>query len=205
MNAKWLVLIITIWLFSVYLGSTFDGYTSSAGTSYSVGTATFTQGSPNVTGQTTAWTSALVGGIIKANTDSDWMKIQSVTDSNDLVLNGGYMDAGGSTVPYAINSSGTWAGNGSGGYQTAPLTKASYLMAVSNAIQMTPVLGAISLPMPNKEYWVTLSDVLTLNFSFVTDTYSMFYWLVLLPIAMGGILCLVLLFVGIVRGNISWG
>ncbi len=126
MNGKWLILIVGIWITAVFLGSTFDGATS-------------------------------------------------------------------------------WAGSGTAGYEEAPQNTLSYLMNVKNSVQRLETgIGSFPLPMPNGEYFDRLFKVVTLQFTFMSSTYMLFYWIVLLPIALAGILCLILLVIGIAQGNISW-
>jgi len=53
---------------------------------YSTGTATFTLGSPNVTGIGTAWTGAMVNEQIRAGFSTGWYNIQSVQGPGALTL-----------------------------------------------------------------------------------------------------------------------
>lgn len=61
------------------------------GAPYSTGTATFTSGSATVTGSGTAWTSALVGGVISNNATGSLYDVAAVSSATSLTL----------TVPYA--------------------------------------------------------------------------------------------------------
>ncbi len=95
----------------------------------------------------------------------------------------------------------TWEGS-----STTQVTTISYLMNASNAVQKIPVLGNIPLPLPNGDYFKTLYKVITLQFSFITGAgYTMFYWTFFLPIAMFGLLSMLVLFIGTIRGNITRG
>jgi len=59
------------------------------------GTATFTNGSPNVVGAGTDWDSFLVGSMIESDTDTVWHTVSSVTDTTNLTLTVNYTAAGG--------------------------------------------------------------------------------------------------------------
>jgi hypothetical protein len=79
-----------------------------------------------------------------------------------------------------------------------------YIMSIDNAVHTTE-RGPISLPMPNKEYFSTLYNIATLQFSFITDDYLMFYYIVIMPFVVVAVLSFAILFIGIIRGNITWG
>ena len=103
-----------------------------------------------------------------------------------------------------------WAGTGTGGYdeKKAPVTTLKYLMDISNAVQRYSVLGNIPLPIPNGEYFQAAFDVLTWKFSFLynpdgTMAYGMFYWLLLAPFTVMGVLSMVLIVFGIITGNLT--
>lgn len=95
-----------------------------------------------------------------------------------------------------------WAGSGTGGYTTSPITKMEYLMSISNAITSTEVLGFIPMPIPNSEYFKTVYEVVTWQWSFM-DGYEMFYWIFCAPFVMMGVLSLLLLVYGVLTGNLT--
>ncbi len=72
------------------------------GVAYTTGTAAFTNGSPDVTGTATSWSSAMEGGVIKYNADNVWSVIQSVTSNTTIVLAVPYIGAGGAAAAYTI-------------------------------------------------------------------------------------------------------
>ncbi len=100
---------------------------------------------------------------------------------------------------------GSWAGTGDAGYVAGetPSTTLQYLFNVSNAVQSTSILGIIPFVKPNGDYFSAVYRVATLQFTFMHD-YPMFYWFLLLPFAIWGILNLVLLFIATISGNITW-
>jgi hypothetical protein len=108
----------------------------------------------------------------------------------------------GSTYEYQ-NTPETWAGTGSGGYYKSPITTLEYLFDVSNAVQVNQILGAIPVPMPNKEYFSTAFKVATWRWSFL-DGYEMFYWIFCAPFAIMGIMSLSLLAYGVMTGNLTF-
>jgi hypothetical protein len=76
-----------------------DGVYSYIG--YTTGTATFTNGSPNVTGSGTAWNLHLkAGDKIKPNAYSNWYEIQSVGGATALTLTANYTDTTASGAAY---------------------------------------------------------------------------------------------------------
>lgn len=72
------------------------------GQTYSTGTAAFTNGSPNVAGTGTLWTSAMVGSAIKYDADNIWHIVSSVTNNTALVLTTNYGGAGGGAAAYTM-------------------------------------------------------------------------------------------------------
>lgn len=64
--------------------------------SYKVGTATFTNGSDQVAGVGTAWTSDMVGHPIELDADAVLHEVASVEDVDALTLTANYSDTGGS-------------------------------------------------------------------------------------------------------------
>ncbi len=102
----------------------------------------------------------------------------------------------------------TWVGstNGTGGYAATetPQNTLSYLFNMNNAVQHTPIIGSIPLPIPNGDYFSAWYRVVTLRFSFLAD-YPMFYWIMVMPFALWSIVSLALLTMAAIRGNIVWG
>jgi len=206
LKAGWLALFAFVWIIGAFLGSTFD-YQSTAsaiGMAYSDGTATFTNGSNNVTGIGTAWVAAMEDGNIQADDgDEIWTKILSIDSPTQLTLCNPYSGTGGAGLDYEMRPTPGWAGTGGGGYAVAPTTKMQYLTNISNAFQRLPLLGNIPLPVPNPKYFTTMFEVVTWQWSFM-EGYDMFYWIVCAPFIMMGILSMVLLVYGLITGNISW-
>ncbi len=204
LRAGWLALFVFVWLIGAILGSTFDyqGGTAS-GMSYSTGNATFTIGSANVSGNGTTWSNALMaGGVIKFNADNRWYKILSVNSTTLLNLTAVYGQAGG-TGAYTMQAVPGWTGNGTGGYAVAPVTKLEFLMNMSNVLQQKPVLGSLSLPMPNTEYFGTAWDVVMWRWSFMTD-YPLFYWVFCAPFVIMGVLAIVMIIYQTIFGSLNW-
>lgn len=105
----------------------------------------------------------------------------------------------GSTFEEHTTAGGDWAGN------VEATNTLDYLFDIKNATQKFEILGfETPIPIPNGEWFDTAFSVMTLRFSFIVDNYEMVWWIVLMPIAMMGLLSMVLLGVGIIRGNITW-
>ena len=206
LKAGWLALAVFVWIIGAFLGSTFEYQSTSgaAGMAYSTGTANFTTGSENVTGAGTIWNNALMaGGLMKCDDDGIWYKIASVNSTTKLSLTAVYAQVGGAGKAYTMQASPGWAGNGTGGYATAPVTKLGYLLDISNAVQRIELLGAIPFPVPNGKYFDTVFEVITWQWSFM-DGYAMFYWIFCAPFIIMGVLSLILLVYGILTGNLAF-
>lgn len=133
LKAGWLALFLFVWLIGAFLGSTFEYQASgsTAGVSYSTGTATFTNGSDVVTsGGGAVWTTAMEGGNIKGNADGIWVKIRHV--------GGGYIRNNGGTIA------------------TSPAT----LAIGANAITVTQ-LGQIAIVLPTGSNGTAVGGVCT--------------------------------------------
>jgi hypothetical protein len=115
----------------------------------------------------------------------------------------------GSTFSYQ-NTPDTWTGSSTvnslatGGY--GQISDLEYLMNGNNAVQNISILGAITLPMPNPEYFKIILSMVTLRFSFLMGTpIGLLFWtIILLPFSIMAVASLIVLFVGMMRGNISW-
>ena len=115
----------------------------------------------------------------------------------------------GSTFNYS-NTQASWSGSSTtasvltGG--SGQITDIHYLLDIKNAVQTIDVLGAIPLPVPNANYFKVVFSTLTLRFSFlVSNPYGeMFWYFCLFPLSLIGIVGMVLTFMALVRGNISW-
>lgn len=104
----------------------------------------------------------------------------------------------GSTFEYHTTEA-DWAGN------VEATNTLDYLFNIRNITQKLEVLGVETpIPIPDSNYFDTLFSVMTLRFSFIIEDYEIVWWCLLMPIAMMGMLSLVLLGVGIIRGNIAW-
>lgn len=206
LKAGWLALFVFVWIIGAFLGSTFEFHSADApqGQSYSTGTATFVIGDQTVTGAGTVWVAGMAGGLMRSDTDEVWYKINSITDNTHLELYALYAEAGGAGHNYTMQPSPGWAGSGTGGYDTSPVTKLQYLIDMRNAVQRLPLFGNIPLPLPNGEYFGTAWEVLTWQWSFM-EGYAMIYWIFLAPFVIMGVLSMILLVYGIITGNITFG
>jgi hypothetical protein len=90
---------------------------------------------------------------------------------------------------------------------TQSMTQMEYLINIKNAVQQLPVFGGIPLPLPNPEYFGVLWDTITLQpvrDMFDTGGFVIFYWIVIIPIVCMAVYALVSLFMGVIRGNLTW-
>lgn len=105
----------------------------------------------------------------------------------------------GSTFEEHTTAGGDWAGN------VEARSKLDFLFDIKNASQKLEILGfETPIPIPNGEWFNTAFEVITLRFSFIINDYEMVWWILLMPISMMGMLGMVLLGVGLIRGNITW-
>ena len=206
LKAGWLALFFFVWIIGVFLGSTFDYYDSDTGQTYSTGTATFVQGSRTVTvGGGGVWVAGMAGGFIKANADNTWYKIASVNGgAGTATLQGVYLQAGGAGLAYTMQAAPNWAGTGTGGYATAPMTKVQRLIGTWQAHQDLPLLGRLVLVVTNGDFWSTAWDMVTWQWSFM-DGYEMLWLILFAPFVIMGILSMILLIYGVLTGNVTWG
>ncbi len=207
LKAGWLGLFFFVWLIGVFLGSTFDYYDTAAvaGQTYTTGTATFTTGSSTVThGGAGAWAAGMVNGFIRSNADNVWYKIRAVAPPNSLTLYGSYVQAGGAGVAYTMQPAAGWAGTGTGGYATAPMTKMEALIAMWEAHQDLPLLGRFVMVVTNATFWSPAWDMVTWQWSFF-DGYTMLWLILCMPFVVMGMLSMILLIYGILSGNVTWG
>jgi hypothetical protein len=204
----WLALFVFVWIIGAFLGSTFEYQTSAsgAGISYSTGTATFVNGDATVEGAGgTAWNNGtMAGGNIKSDTDAIWHKILSVTDADTLELYTPYSGTGGAGMAYTMAQSPGWAGTGSGGFTQSPVTTFENLTKFSNAFTRTQILGVISFPTPNGDYFSTIGKVLTWSWSFM-DGYGIIYWIFFAPFVCMGVFSLILIVFNALVGNLKFG
>jgi hypothetical protein len=106
----------------------------SMGTSnYSTGTATFTAASTTVTGAATAWTTNMIGGLIKDNTDNVYYQIRSIDSPTSLTLTTAYTQTGGAGAAYNIQY-----------YPTATLIDADSTQNGTITMGINPNLGLTS-------------------------------------------------------------
>jgi len=108
----------------------------------------------------------------------------------------------GSTFEYQYTEA-AWAGTDTTS-EYATISTVEYLMNLENATQDTD-LGLVSIPVPNADYFKTIFKVATLQFSFISGDFQIFYYIVLAPFVVMAVISLVLLFIGLIRGNITWG
>ncbi len=105
----------------------------------------------------------------------------------------------GSTFEEHTTAGGDWAGN------VEATNTLDFLFNVQNSITKLEVFGfEVPVPIPNGKWFSTAFRVMTLRFSFIVDNYEMVWWIILMPIALVGIMGMVLLGISIVRGNIAW-
>jgi hypothetical protein len=140
------------------------------GAAYSAGTATFANGSANVTnGGVADWDSTLDGAVIKLNADNVWHVIDSVTSNTTLTLASAYTGVGGSgaytIAPRLPDRAGTlqdgaitWGANPAG----VTLTLGSFATTEAlggSAVDVTPD----TLPDMETSDWFTESNNSTLS------------------------------------------
>lgn len=206
LKAGWIAFFLFVWIIGAFLGSTYEYQNTddTSGMAYTTGTATFITNNSTVLGIGTTWNNALMaGGLIKSNTDAVWYKIDSITDVTHLELTAVYAQAGGAGQAYTMQASPGFAGTGTGGYATAPITKLEYLTNINNATQQIELLGMIAFPVPNGEYFNILFEILTWRWSFMVE-YEIFYWIVCAPFVAMGIFSLILLVYSTLTGNLSF-
>lgn len=85
-----------------------------------------------------------------------------------------------------------------------------FLMNFNNAVQHNPIVGDIPLGGLNGSYFLAWFQVITLRFNFIAGDnagagFNLFYYIVLMPFAVLGVLSVIMMFIGIVRGNVTWG
>jgi hypothetical protein len=116
----------------------------------------------------------------------------------------------GSTFSYS-NTSDSWAGTSTGQSYTTngygQYSDLGYLLKFSNAFQKFSAFGTdIPLPVPNPNYFKVMFGVLTLRFSFLVSNPvgEMFWAIFLMPFSLMGVVGIVMTFLSIIRGNITW-
>ena len=111
----------------------------------------------------------------------------------------------GTTFEGQTQNQGTWAGTGSGGQTVSPIQNVQTLGTLAKGGQTLSFFGVMELPVQIQGWLGAAYRVITLQFSFLmTGGYVMFYWIFLLPIAIAGVTSFIMLFIGTIRGNISW-
>lgn len=107
------------------------------------------------------------------------------------------------------NTAATWGpGGGTMGREKSPIAVLEDAVQGKALFQEQPLLGgAIVIPIPNTAVIGAVYDVLTLQFDFLQydKTGKIFYMVVLFPLVIAGILSLLLMFFGMIFGNITWG
>lgn len=206
LKAGWLGFVFFVWIVGVFLGSTYDynNSVSGAGMAYSTGTATFVTNNATVVGVATGWSnSTMAGGNIMMVADGIWHRVSAVNNATQLTLANGYTGAGGAGQNYLMAASAGWAGTGTGGYSTAPITKMSHVISIWKAEQKIPVLGTIGALVTSSDFWDIVWQMTTWRWTFLED-YEMFYWFICFPFVIMGVLSLVLILYGILTGNLTW-
>jgi len=200
----WIAFFLFVWLIGAFLGSTFEYQSTdaTAGQSYSTGTANFVNGSSLVVGQGTGWVAGMTNGLIKDDNDNIWYKIISVADATDLTIAGVYNQAGGVLQSYTMQPSAGWAGSGTAGYTTSPISTLQYLMNIANAVQRIPLLGNIPIPVPNSEYFKAAYKVITWQWSFMED-YQLAWWIFCSPFVVAGVISLLAVIFNLLRNVIA--
>jgi hypothetical protein len=69
---------------------------------YTTGTVTVTEGSTTVTGDSTVWTSAMVGRLFRVGTNRDYYLVSAVGGNTDLTLDANYEQSTASGSSYAL-------------------------------------------------------------------------------------------------------
>lgn len=200
MTVKLFIFMFMLYLIGMFLGSSYEyqNTAEAAGVAYTTGTATFTNDSTTVTGSGTSWdNSTMAGGIIKLDADDVWCKISSVSNTTLLTLTDAYTGTGGSG-DYTMAVSSAWAGN-------EQSERLSTILNYESGKQSLPVLGVIPMPVPVAYFFDNWQQILLLDFEFLHQPgYQMVQWF-LYGFAIAGILSFVLLFMGLIRGNVTWG
>jgi hypothetical protein len=103
----------------------------------------------------------------------------------------------------------TWAGSGSGATATAPSSTLGSLAQMQEAKQQSSIVGSIQL-ITNPTFWNSVYKMSTWQFSFLYDengnmTSAMFYWICLFPFVAMFALCMLIMLISILRGNITFG
>ena len=117
---------------------------------YSTGTATFTNGSAIVTGSGTVWTYSMIGSLIKPDADTAYYQIISRTDNTTITLDRVYAPATASGVAYGIvpriqdETSYTYVATPTWGSNPAGVTLS--IGALSSYSNPVPAGGATAVP-----------------------------------------------------------
>jgi hypothetical protein len=149
------------------------------------------------------------GGVIKANADGKWYKINHVAGVGTLTIFGSYQEAGGAGIAYTMEPTAGWVGVGSGGYSTNPKTTLGVIMQSWQSIQRNPIVGTFSVVV-NGDMWGAVFKIITWQWSFLYDetgsmTMGIFYWVFLFPFVAMGMLSVILLIYQMIFGAMSWG
>ncbi len=79
--------------------------------------------------------------------------------------------------------------------------------SAAGLIQSTQVLssvGSLSIINTIADFWHSLYSAAIMDFPYIKTHYPEVYHFILFPLAMMGIMSIVVMFIGVIRGNISW-
>lgn len=107
------------------------------------------------------------------------------------------------------NTTATWSGSGTGATTTAPKDNLGGLAQMDAATQQNSIVSTITL-LTNPTFWFNVYRMATWQFSFLYDasgnmTSAMFYWIFLFPFVAMFMLCMLIMLISILRGNITFG
>lgn len=107
------------------------------------------------------------------------------------------------------NTDATWTGTGAGSYTTTSQTSLGQLAQMQKATQQNPIVSTITL-VTNPAFWTNVYRLSTWQFSFMYDTSGnfvggFFYWIVCFPFVAMFMLCMLIMLISILRGNITFG
>lgn len=196
MNQKWFGFLSFVWIISMFLGSIYERHGAvEAGQNYSTGTATFTQNSEIVIGSGTVWVEAMVGGTIKYEADNRTYMIEAVTNSTNLTLTRYYAYSGGSG-DYIMLLTPAWFG------KTGESTL-EYLADIRHITYREGEVGPLAWVTPNPEYFQTMWQVVTWDFTFLRgEGFEMIRWIVLVPFTTAIVFGLMYSFIQLMMGFI---
>lgn len=84
-------------------------------------------------------------------------------------------------------------------------TKLEYLTNLDNMSIEHSQIGEFQVPMPNKNWWKTIAEMLVLRFSFMEGPgYNLVWLFIFFPISVVGIATVIYMFIQLGQGILSW-